>query len=214
MILLIGGEKGGTGKSTIATNLAVSLAHNGEEVLIMDCDPQSTSSKWLSRRQKNTTNENLPKIFGIQKTGDIFDTIEDVKNRYKHIIIDAGGRDSEELRTAMVGCDKMYMPLKASQPDLETSKHMLHLVKLAKKLNPKLSAVMVISMASTNPSLNEDKEARELLAGLSEVGISPVIIRERKVYRDAIVQGLGVVECANKKAITEINELRKEVWGE
>ena len=39
-------------------------------------------------------------------------------------------------------------------------------------------------MASTNPSLNKDKESREFLAGLSEVETSKVIVRERKVYRD------------------------------
>jgi cellulose biosynthesis protein BcsQ len=130
MILLIGGEKGGTGKSTIATNIAVKLAHQQQEVVIIDCDPQCTATKWLSRRNKLFAN--LPKVFCIQKTGDIYDTTIDMSNRYKYVIIDAGGRDSEELRTAMVACHKMYIPLKASQPDIETSHHIIQLVKLAK----------------------------------------------------------------------------------
>ena len=41
MILLIGGEKGGTGKSTIATNLAVQLALDGKDVMLLDADPQA-----------------------------------------------------------------------------------------------------------------------------------------------------------------------------
>ena len=139
MILLIGGEKGGTGKSTIATNMAVKLAHQQQEVVIIDCDPQGTATKWLARRNKLFPA--LPKVFSIQKTGDIYDTSIDMSQRYKYVIIDAGGRDSEELRTAMVACNKMYIPLKASQPDIETSNHIVQLIKLAKALGHKVIAI-------------------------------------------------------------------------
>lgn len=212
MIILIGGEKGGTGKSTIATNLAVSISDKNQEVLIVDCDPQCTSSKWVNRRNKNFPL--LPKVFCIQKTGNVFDTINDVAARYKHIIIDAGGKDSEELRTAMVACDKIYIPLKASQPDLETTKHMLQLVNLAKGLNSKLDAFVIISMASTNPVLKEHEEAIELLNQLSKIFTSKIIVHERKVYRDAMADGKGVIEYDNLKAKKEINDLTVEIFNE
>lgn len=211
MIVLIGGEKGGTGKSTITTNIAIALVYQDEEVLIVDCDPQCTASKWVNRRNKKFPA--LPKIYCIEKTGDIFDTIKDVASRYKHVLIDAGGRDSEELRTAMVACHKIYIPLKASQPDIETSKHMSQLVKLAKGLNNKLMAAAVISMAPTNPVLVEDQEATELLSKLPEIIVSSVIIRERKVYRDAMADGKGVLEYDNYKAKKEINDLVKEIFS-
>lgn len=210
MILLIGGEKGGTGKSTIASNLAVKLSHQNHEVILIDCDPQGTSTKWLTRRNKFYSN--LPKVFCIQKTGDTYDTIKDLATRYRYVIIDAGGRDSEELRTAMVACNKMYIPLKASQPDLETSKHMTQLIKLARSLNNKLDAYTIISMASTHYNLNEDKEAITLLSQLDIAKVSGVIIHERKVYRDAIADGKGVVEYDNPKAIQEIDLLAKEIF--
>lgn len=208
MIILIGGEKGGTGKSTITTNLAVALAHQSMDVLIVDSDPQSSASKWVNRRNKNFPD--LPKIHSIEKTGDVFDTIKDMGSRYEHVLIDAGGRDSEELRTAMVACHKMYIPLKASQPDLETSKHMSQLVKLAKGLNNKLVAFTLISMAPTHHIINEDKEAAELLAKLPDLLNSSVVIHERKIYRDAIAEGRGVIECNNEKASDEITKLLKE----
>jgi len=211
MIILVGGEKGGTGKSTIATNLAVVLAHQGKEVLIVDCDPQCTASKWVNRRNKNFSN--LPKVYCVEKTGDVFDTVKDVANRYEYVLIDAGGRDSEELRTAMVVCDKIYIPLKASQPDLETSKHMSQLIKLARSLNKKLVAVAFISMAPTNHNLTEDDEAIELLSTLPGINISNIIIHERKVYRDAIAEGKGIIEYSNNKANDEMNNLFKEVIG-
>ena len=210
MILLIGGEKGGTGKSTIATNIAVNLAHQQQEVVIIDCDPQGTATKWLSRRNKLFPN--LPKVFSIQKTGDIYDTSIDMSHRYKYVIIDAGGRDSEELRTAMVACNKMYIPLKASQPDIETSNHIIQLIKLAKTLNPKLLAFTMISMAPTNHVLKEDQEAILLLSKLNIAKTSNVIIHERKVYRDAIADGKGVMEYDNIKAKNEIIQLLEEIF--
>ncbi|RYE05304.1 MAG: cobyrinic acid ac-diamide synthase [Rickettsiaceae bacterium] len=210
MILLIGGEKGGTGKSTVTTNLSAILAHKLKEVLIVDCDPQGTASKWINRRNKNFPN--LPKIYCIEKTGNVFDTVKDLSTRYEYVIIDAGGKDSEELRTAMVACNKMYIPLKASQPDIETSKHMSQLVKLAKSLNKGLEATTVISMASTNHNLTEDKEAVEVLSALQHISTSKVIIHERKVYRDAIAVGKAVIECNNSKATEEMNNLYEEVF--
>jgi hypothetical protein len=85
----------------------------------------------------------------------------------------------------LVGVHKVYVPLKASQPDLETSLHMNELVKLARGMNPTLRASAIISMAPTNPVINEAREAMELLSELHELVLSQAIVRERKVYRDA-----------------------------
>ncbi len=58
MILLVGGEKGGSGKSCLAQNLAVYLKqHFNTEVLLVDCDPQRTSSGWVQARNEQ---EELP----------------------------------------------------------------------------------------------------------------------------------------------------------
>jgi chromosome partitioning protein len=116
------------------------------------------------------------------------------------VIVDAGGRDSEELRTAMVGAHHLYMPLKASQPDLETSLHMDELVKLTRGMNQDLQAHAIISMAPTNPAINEAQEAMELLAELHEFALSRVIVRERKIYRDAIAGGRGVIEATRRQS--------------
>lgn len=52
MIFLIAGEKGGVGKSTIATNLAVYLAHQGVDVVLLDTDGQATASRFVERRDE------------------------------------------------------------------------------------------------------------------------------------------------------------------
>lgn len=209
MIVLFGGEKGGTGKSTLATNLAVWLVRHGRDVILVDTDQQRTASHWVDRR--NALN-GLGTVHCAERRGNVFHALRDLAKRYDEVIVDAGGRDSEELRTAMVGAHHLYMPLKASQPDLETSLHMDELVKLARSMNQDLQSRAIISMAPTNPAINEAQEAMELLAELHEFTLSGAIVRERKVYRDAIAEGRGVMEMGNEKAIAEVETLAKEIY--
>ncbi|MBI2382324.1 MAG: AAA family ATPase [Gammaproteobacteria bacterium] len=208
MILLIGGEKGGTGKSTIATNLAVFLALRGVDVMLLDADPQGTASKWVERRN----GAEAAAVHCAQKTGDVYATAMDLAKRYQVVIIDAGGRDSRELRTAMVAADRMIIPLKASQADLETLPHLDEVVGLAKGMNPSLVATAILSMAPTNPIINEVAEARDLLVQFEEIGLANGVVRERKIYRDAMYAGRGVVEMGNGKAKAEIQLLAQELF--
>ena len=209
MILLLGGEKGGTGKSTMAVNLGVWLAREGADVMLIDTDLQRTASHFVERRNGL---DGLPVVHCAEKHGNVFDTVRDLGKRYEEVIVDAGGRDSEELRTALVAAHVVYCPLKASQPDLETSVHMNELVKLARGMNPNLQARLVISMGPTNPVIHEAQEAQELLKELTEFKLSEVVIRDRKVYRDAMAEGRGVIEMSNEKAAGEIEALAKEIY--
>ena len=70
-IILIGGEKGGVGKSTIATNIAVEMSYRKAQIIIIDTDPQKTSINWIDRRNEliETSNLNYPKITGVSKDG-------------------------------------------------------------------------------------------------------------------------------------------------
>jgi chromosome partitioning protein len=209
MILLLGGEKGGTGKSTVACNLAVWLAHQGRDVVLIDTDPQRTASRVVDRRG---TLDSLPRVHCAEKLGNVYDTVRDLAGRYEEVIVDAGGRDSEELRTALVASHVLYCPLRASQPDIETSVHMNELVKLAKGMNPLLQARLLISLGPTNPAVHEATEAQQILGELPEFAMSAVIVRDRKVYRDAMLEGRGVVELSNEKASAEIEALAREIY--
>ncbi|MGV0951923.1 MAG: division plane positioning ATPase MipZ [Azonexus sp.] len=209
MILLLGGEKGGTGKSTVAVNLAVWLARQGTDVVLIDTDIQATASHFVDRRNAL---DGAPKVHCAEKHGNVYDTVRDLAKRYQQVIVDAGGRDSEELRTALVAAHLVYCPLKASQPDIETSVHMNQLVKLARGMNPILQARLLISMGSTNPVVQEAADAREILGQLTEFTLSDVIVRERKAYRDAMIEGRGVVELSNEKATAEIAALAREIY--
>lgn len=210
MILLLGGEKGGTGKSTVAVNLAVWLANEGVDVIVLDTDPQMTASRFVDRRNAI---EGAPKVHCAEKHENVYDTVRDLANRYDQVIVDAGGRDSEELRTALVAADVVYCPLKASQPDIETSVHMNQLVKLARGMNPRLKAKLIISMGPTNPVIHEAADATAILQDLPEFSLSSVVLGDRKVYRDAMTEGRGVIEMSNDKAKAEIEALAREIYG-
>jgi chromosome partitioning protein len=209
MIILIGGEKGGTGKSTIATNLATWLAHQGQDVLLLDADRQSTAANWAAERGEHP---NLPPVHCVQRYGNLFKPIQDLRTRYAEIVVDAGGRDSEELRSAMSIADKLYSPARASQSDLWTLDHLAKLVALAQAFNRDLTAHVVVSIAPTNPRIHETDDAAELLGQFDELVLSRSVIHERKVYRDAMREGRGVMEMETAKATGEIEALAKEIY--
>ncbi len=211
MIVLIGGEKGGTGKSTLATNLCAYVAAAGQDVLLLDADRQCTSANWAAERHQHPE---LPTVHCVQHYGNLFHSVQDLRTRYTHVVIDAGGRDSEELRSAMVLADKLYSPAKASQSDLWTIDHLARLVDLARGFNPKLDARVLVSMAPTNPRINEERSATEMLSEFSErIQLSSHVTRERKAYRDAMREGKGVIETSDAKAIAEIESIAKEIYG-
>lgn len=208
MIVLCGGEKGGTGKSTLATNLAVWLAHQGKDVLLVDTDRQLTASRWIDRR--HALSDDLPAVHGTEKHGNVFHALRDLSTRYHEVIVDAGGRDSEELRTALVAAQIVYLPLRVSQPDLETSLHVHELVNLARGLNPNLAARWLLTMAPAGST--DTAEAVRVLRDLPGIPLSDIIIHDRKIYRDAMASGHGVTELLNDKAQAEIDALGHELY--
>ena len=163
MIVLIGGEKGGTGKTTLATNLAALRALSGRDVLIVDTDKQGSASYWAASRDENGVR---PRIACLQKFGKGLATeLRDLSERYEDIIVDAGGRDSTELRAAMVAADRLFVPLQASQFDVWTLARMNELVGQAQSINNRLRAAIVINRASPNPAVREAEDLTDLLIG-------------------------------------------------
>ncbi len=213
MIVLIGGEKGGTGKTTLATNLAVMRALSNRDVLLVDTDPQGSANYWSQNRDDEKM---LPRVACIQKFGKGLPAeVKDLSSRYQDIIIDAGGRDSVELRSALTVSEKVYIPIQPSQFDIWTLDQMNELVETAKVFNPDLQARVIISRSSTNPGVHESEDTVKLLADFSNLGLACVVVRDRISYRKAAKDGLGVIELKPKdfKAIEEMAILYKEVYG-
>lgn len=206
-IIMFGGEKGGSGKSTTATNVAAFLALENYDVMLLDADKQATSTRWVGRRNE----AGYKPVHCTQKTGDIYATAIDLGKRYQFVIIDAGGRDSKELRTGMVASDILYTPIKASQADLETLPVVEELISLSRGMNPGLLVRALLCMAPTNELTREVQNAKKLLVNFPDLPLSPNVISERKIFKDALLLGKGVVELKNGEAKAEIQLLGQEI---
>ncbi len=157
-------------------------------------------------------NEALPVVNCVQKYENIRETLQDLDKRYECVIVDAAGRDSRELRTGMTAAHVLLVPFRPSQPDLDTLPNLQEIITQAKDLNPELTVYGLLTMAPTNPVVQEADEAREYLQDYPEIQLLETIIRDRKVYRDAMSEGMGVIEMNNPKATEEIQSLMKEIF--
>src|SRR3954464_9005754 len=90
MIITIGGIKGGTGKTTVATNFSCIAAGQGSKVLLADADDQKTPSDFTSAR--NQDHPDAPSYTCIRLTGkNVRSELQKIQKDYDHIIIDTGG---------------------------------------------------------------------------------------------------------------------------
>ena len=208
MIILVGSQKGGCGKSTTAINLCSDLACNNKDVVLVDADRQCTAANWALDRAQNPE---LPTVHCVQKYENIRDTLLDLDKRYEYVVVDAAGRDSRELRTGMTAAHILIVPFRPSQPDLDTLPRLQEIIVQARDLNPKLKVYGLLTMTPTNPQIQEKKEAQDYLSDFPEFELLQSSLCDRKVYRDAMSEGLGVVEMNNKKAQSEVQALRAEV---
>lgn len=214
MIILFGGEKGGAGKTTLATNISSLRVSKQPDTLLIDTDRQSTSSFWCSIREEKNV---IPRISSVQKYEKAVRTeVRELNKKYQDIIIDAGGRDSPELRGSLLVCDKAIFPLRPSQFDLWTLGRLNVLVETAKEINEFLDAYVIVNMASPNPNVKEVIEMKELVKEFTQLNILKTVIYERIVYRRAALNGMGVTEYIpeDSKAVQEIISLYEEIYGE
>ncbi len=212
-IVLFGGEKGGTGKTTLATNMAAMLALQGKDVLLLDTDRQGTASFWATVREDT---EIEPRIACVQKFGKgLASQVRDLADRYDEIVIDAGGRDSMELRYSLGVADRAYIPVQPFQFDIWTIRQMDELVEMAQGVNENLQAYLLLNRVSTNPAVREDQETRDFFEQeyFQHLALLDTVLRDRIAFRKSGRDGLSVVEWKqNKKAAHEMNQLYKEVY--
>ncbi|ATD00902.1 MAG: AAA family ATPase [Pseudomonadota bacterium] len=209
MIILVGGEKGGSGKSCLAQNVAVYLTLQNYTVLIVDCDPQRTSSDWIQARN---TNPQLPLINCVQLYGKIRNDLLSLENHYDYVIVDCGGQDNLALRAAMSVADHTLIPLRPKRRDLKTVPHMEDILTTCKMVNPKLNAAFVITQCPSLPNqASRILEAKEVCSSYG-IPVLNSITHSRNIYDDSEENGKSVIEIEpDGKAALEIKAIVDEL---
>ena len=214
MIVLVGGEKGGVGKTTLAVNLVAMRARAGHDVLLVDADKQASANLWASIRDEEQVQ---PPVRCVQKRGkSLAADVRDLATRYADVLIDAGGQDSVELRAAMTIADLAVFPIQPSLFDAATLETLATLVTQAQVFNPRLVAGVVINRASPNPRVKEVEEAKDLIAAYSDLHLMQALLRDRIVFRKAVRNGLCVLEYHERDhaASGEVADFYREVYGD
>lgn len=215
MITVLGGTKGGPGKTTIAVNIATALAAEGQRVLLIDADKQRTLAKWHARRVEAG---HEPRITLVEKRGKLQAAIGDLATHYDHTIVDVTGDDNEEMRSAMTVADLLIVVLRASQFDAETLEEFTDVISAAKTFNPELTSRALFSQVPTNAFETETEDVSEYVRDFPEVTALNSVIGNRKLFRDSVTDGRGVMEmpsnsASQRRAKTEVRKLIEEVYG-
>lgn len=209
MIYTIGGIKGGSGKSTVATNLVVLLAKTGRDVLLVDADDQETSTDFTALREDRTNNEAGYTAIRLAGTA-VLTQVPKLAERYQDIVIDTGGRDTDSQRAALTVSDVYLVPFKPRSFDIWTLESVQKLVELSRVLNPKLKAFVFINMA--DPRGEENFEAAEFLQQSDSLKFINTSLGQRKAFSNAAANGLGVVEMkGDEKAANEFKALYNHI---
>jgi len=209
MIVLIGSEKGGVGKSTIAAHIAVRLSMTGKPTVLVDTDPQATSWSWAQSRKKHKPD--APQVETEKMTGDIRQGIKNLAEKYGHIVIDCGGADSVALRSGMLIAHRLIIPSKVARRDLETLKHVSSLVYAANEKREKpIIARVVFNQTRALPNFWTRIEGAKKVVELLGLEVCRYPIVERVSYDDTQYQGGTVFDDeTDEKAKDEMERVLK-----
>ncbi len=211
MIVVVGGIKGGSGKTTVATNLAVLRASGGHDVLLVDADDQETASDFTILR-----NEKQPGGAGytsIKLTGPAVRT-ETLRlaGKYGDIVIDVGGRDTTSQRAAISVANLLLVPFVPRSFDVWTLEKVANLVGEMRAANPEMVAYAFLNRA--DPRGQDNEGAAEALKETSELGFLDMPLGARKAFSNAAALGMAVTELKpqDPKASEEVMELYRYVF--
>lgn len=199
MIVTVGNQKGGVGKSTIAVNMAVEAAKDRKKILLVDADPQASSMSWRALRQSDDIKAiaiTAPTLHKDLRTMEGFDII----------IIDAGGRDTAVFRSAIMACDLLIIPVLPSQFDIFAADDTIKILREARVFKD-VEAAFVLNQLILSAKVSQ--EAEEALKSFGEdAPLLDARLYARVAYKNCLENGQGVTEYEpSGKASQEVKAL-------
>ncbi len=207
MIYTIGGIKGGGGKTTIATNLAIWLSRKGADVLLVDADDQETATDFTAWREQTLNGE--IGYTAVKLTGEsVRSQVQKLAAKYDHVVIDTGGRDTTSQRAALVVSEVYLVPFNPRSFDIWTVYKVQNLVSEVRAVKPsELKAYCFLNRADTRGADND--ETATLLKEIEGLVYIDHPLINRKAFSHSAGKGLSVVEYSpqDEKASNELNLL-------
>lgn len=213
MILMVGGEKGGVGKTTLATHMAAARAAMGRTVVLVDADSQGTSTIWSDARKEHQQVPQFPCV--SLRGGKVHIELRELARHYQDVVVDTGGADSQEFRSAMLAADTLLMPLRPGSFDFWTLIKMGEVVALAEGFNDNLKAAVCLSQVPPTALDRARKEAAEVMTDVPRFTLLNSLTVFRAAFNHSAGEGLTVDEMPRRdpKACSEIGFLHDELFA-
>ncbi len=191
-VIVVASQKGGSGKSTIVRNLAVTAGQAGQRVLVIDLDKQGSVTEWWSKRAHSdnpdmvaATAQKLPQ------------ELKAAAKNYDLVVIDTPPSDLDWLGDVLKLADLILIPARPSVDDLLSVR-----ATIAKVKDVGTPFAFVLSQTTRT------RMVADAIRELARHGrVAPVNIAQRVSYVEAAIMGEGVTEGADSKAADEMKEL-------
>lgn len=201
-VITIAQQKGGSGKTTLAVNLAVALQKAGKSVAVLDTDPQGSLGRWFMTRLEATQNQ--PRLeFGTASAWGTAYECEKLCKTNDIVLIDTPPKIDADLRPALRQSDLVVVPVSVSHLDLWATEGVLDLANREGK-----KALIVLNRSNPRTRLNAEISAQ---VAKFDADLAQSSLGSRVAFADALGQGLGVSELSKSRAKDEITDLSAEI---
>jgi len=209
MILVVGGIKGGSGKTTIATNLCQMRASKSRKVLLVDADDQESAHEWFLQRDAKSYENSFAMVSMSGRA--VYSNLQKMKHDYDDIIVDSGGRDSVSQRAAISAADILVLPFKPRSLDIWTLSPVKRLIEEC--VNHNLKCYGFINQADFKGKNND--EALDVLKECDLIKTLPLLVCNRVAFANASANGLSVFETIPRddKACKEMQDLHDAIYN-
>ncbi len=199
-IITVAQQKGGSGKTTLAANLAVSLSRMGHKVALLDTDPQGSLGRWfLARREGGDPGLS----FSTASAWGVSYECDKLRGEVDFVIVDTPPKIDSDLKPAIRESDLVIVPVSASQVDVWATEGVLDLA------TREMAEVMVV----LNRAKAGTKVADAVDAALTDLGVTraETMIGHRVAYPETLGIGKGVLERQKGAWTAEMDALTAEV---